>query len=342
MRVSELGEFGLIRRIAGLLPPAPADVIVGIGDDVAVLDAGGGEYLLATCDVQVENVHFLRNSITPFQLGRKVAAINVSDIAAMGGTPSWALVSLALPPEMEVSFVDGLYEGLREMMREAGGAVVGGNLSKAAAEIVIDLCLLGRVAPDHLILRNGARPGDLILVTGLLGDSRAGLECILNPGLPVPAQSRAAVEARHLAPQPRLREGQALGRSMRVRAMADVSDGLVGDMGHICRASGAGAVIRAESLPVSAACGDVAAALGRSALDLALAGGEDYELLFTVAPESASQVRKMVEEETGTVCTVIGEVVPREAGLRVLLPGGGMVSVSELSASWDHFAGSAR
>jgi thiamine-monophosphate kinase len=342
MRVSELGEFGLIRRIAGMLPRAPADVIVGIGDDVAVLDAGGADYLLATCDVQVENVHFLRNSITPLQLGRKVAAINVSDIAAMGGAPSWALVSLALPPDIDVAFVDGLYQGLRERMDEAGGAVVGGNLSKAAAEIVIDLCLLGRVSPEHLTLRSGARAGDLILVTGWLGDSRAGLESILHCGLPVSAPSLAIVEDRHLSPQPRLREGQLLGRSRRVHAMVDVSDGLVGDIGHICRASGAGALLRAGDLPVSMACREVAAAMGRDAFDMGLTGGEDYELLFTVPPESASEVRKLVEGETGTVCTVIGEVLPQEEGVQVLFPDGRKVPVSELSASWDHFAGSVK
>jgi len=170
MRVSELGEFGLIERIARFLPTPPSDVVVGIGDDVAVLRTSGPDYLLATCDAQVENVHFIRQSISPYQLGRKIAAINVSDIAAKGGAPAWALVSLALPPDIEVSFVDELYKGMQEQIEKAGAAIVGGNLSKIREELMIDLFLLGKVAPKELVLRSGAREGDLVLVTGTLGD----------------------------------------------------------------------------------------------------------------------------------------------------------------------------
>ncbi len=190
MRISQLGEFGLIQRIKDSLPTPPPEVVVGIGDDVAVLQTSGSEYLLATCDVQVENVHFSRGAITPYQLGRKIAAINVSDIAAMAGTPLWALVSLALPQDLDTAFVDALYEGMQEQLQMAGAAIVGGNLSRIDANIVVDLCLLGRVAPENLLLRSSARRGDLILVTGWLGDSRAGLELIRRPNLTVSEEIR--------------------------------------------------------------------------------------------------------------------------------------------------------
>ncbi|NTU47980.1 MAG: hypothetical protein HGA84_03115, partial [Syntrophobacteraceae bacterium] len=151
MKIKDLGEFGLIHRIARFLPSRAPGVVVGIGDDVAVLDTGGEEYLLATCDIQVEGVHFVSRAISARQLGRRVAAINVSDIAAMGGHPSWALVSLALTPETDVVFVDGLYEGMREQLGEAGAVVVGGNLSKTAPRrhmsITVPVAILLRFPP---------------------------------------------------------------------------------------------------------------------------------------------------------------------------------------------------
>ena len=258
MKITDIGEFGLIQRIARFLPPTASDVVVGIGDDVAVLSTLGPDYLLATCDIQVEGVHFLKGAITAPQLGKRIAAINVSDIAAMGGTPLWALVSLALPAETDVAFVDGLYEGMQEQLQASGAAIVGGNLSKIGSGMVIDLCLLGRVKPDHLVLRSGAKENDLILVTGTLGDSRAGLELIRKPGSAVPESSRKKVLQRHLTPQPRLAEGQILGACGQVHAMVDVSDGLMSDIRHICRASGLGAEIWVDGLPVSPSCADVA------------------------------------------------------------------------------------
>ncbi len=338
MLVSELGEFGLIRRIAGHLPAPPADVVVGIGDDVAVLKTSSSEYLLATCDAQIENVHFLRRAITPYQLGWKTAAINLSDIAAAGGEASWALASLALPADAEVSFVDALYEGMREQMQMAGAAIVGGNLSKIAEQIVVDLFLLGKVSPANLVLRSGAREGDLILVTGSLGDSRAGLELITNSSLNVSDETRRRVEARHLTPMPRLREGQLLGKSGFVRAMADVSDGVLGDLGHICAASGVGAEVILSALPISGECLETARAAGLNASDWALAGGEDYELVFTVSAEHASDVRKMLMDETGAPCHVIGAVLSEGESIYVTTPEGKReVSPSDFSAGWKHF-----
>jgi thiamine-monophosphate kinase len=339
MQISQLGEFGLIQRIKTALPQPPPEVIVGIGDDVAVLKISDSEYLLATCDVQVEKVHFSRTTISPYQLGRRIAAINVSDIAAMGGSPWWALASLALPPELETDFVDSLYEGMQEQLGIAGAVIVGGNLSRIDKDMVIDLCLLGKVAPENLLLRSGARRGDLILVTGWLGDSRAGLEVIRRPELNISHEGRRQVEQRHLTPQPRLREGQELGSCGLVHALVDVSDGLLGDIRHICRASRVGAEIWVGNLPISSAAKEIAHASGHNVSDWALTGGEDYELLFTASPESSAQIQGILGERTGTWCHVVGRIVDEAEGLQVCLENGTKIVFSQGFAGWDHFAG---
>jgi thiamine-monophosphate kinase len=337
IRISQLGEFGLIQRIKEAMPAPHADVVVGIGDDVAVLKTSGSKYLLATCDAQVENVHFVRGNITPYQLGRRIAAINLSDIAAMAGTPLWALVSLALPGELESVFVDALYEGMFEQLRLAGAAIVGGNLSRIDKDIVIDLCLLGNVVPENLLLRSGARVGDLILATGWLGDSKAGLELIQRPKLIVSDASRRQVEQKHLVPQPRLREGQQLGASHLVHAMVDISDGLLGDIGHICRASRVGAEIWVGKLPISPACKEVAQVVGEDASHWALTGGEDYELLFTISPETSTEIQRMMKEHTETCCHIVGKILDAKEGIQVCLDDGNSLPLPGGSAGWDHF-----
>jgi thiamine-monophosphate kinase len=337
IHISQLGEFGLIKRVKESLPIPPAEVVVGIGDDVAVLKTSGSDYLLATCDAQVENVHFVRGNITPYQLGQRIAAVNLSDIAAMAGTPLWALVSLALPNELDTAFVDALYEGMIEQLNGAGAVIVGGNMSRIDKDIVIDLCLLGMVAPENLLLRSGAQVGDLVLTTGWLGDSRAGLELIQRPELIVPESSRMQVEQRHLVPQPRLREGQQLGASHLVHAMVDVSDGLLGDIGHICRASQVGAEIWRGKLPVSSACKEVAQVAGEDVSLWALTGGEDYELLFTISPEASTEIQEIIEERTGTRCHIVGRILDAREGIQVCLDDGKRMSLPEGSAGWDHF-----
>jgi thiamine-monophosphate kinase len=338
MKISQLGEFGLIQRIRNSLPHPPVEVIVGIGDDVAVLKISDSQYLLATCDVQVEKVHFQRSAIAPYQLGRRIAAINVSDIAAMAGDPQWALVSLALPRDLEVDFVDKLYEGMHEQLAIAGAVIVGGNLSRIDSDMVIDLCLLGKVTPENLLLRSGARKGDLILVTGWLGDSRAGLEVIRRPELSISEESRKQVEQRHLTPQPRLLEGQALGSSGLVHALVDVSDGLLGDIRHICRASRVGAEVWVGNLPISSAAKEIAHASGQDVSEWALVGGEDYELLFTASPEFSAEIQGVLKTRTGTWCHLIGRIVDEAEGLQVCLENGRKIVFSDGFAGWDHFA----
>ncbi len=336
MLVRDIGEFGLLGRISGMLAEQATGVVRGIGDDVAVLDASGPEYLLATCDIQVEGVHFTREAITPYQLGRKAAAINVSDIAAMGGDPRWALVSLAIPGSTEVGYVEELYRGMREQAALAGASIAGGNLSRMESIIVVDFTLLGLVAPERLTLRSTARAGDAILLTGSPGESRAGLELILRPDLAVSSLSRQKLLERHLCPQPRLAEGQLLARSGLVTSMIDVSDGVIGDLCHICKASGKGAEIEAASLPVSPAIYEAARGAGVDWLEWVLSGGEDYELMFTSSPGDVRSLKEMLMDATGTSCVQIGRITAEIGEVWVRLADGKRIAPSV--KGWDHFA----
>jgi thiamine-monophosphate kinase len=329
-RITDLGEFGLIDRIHRALRQPAGGVVVGIGDDTAALDTGGPRLLLATVDMQVEGRHFIRARTPPELLGRRVAAVNLSDIGAMGGTPRWALVSLALPKSLPVRWVDAFYAGLDGMLGEFGAFVVGGNLS-GGTRIVADLTLLGEVERGRLLTRGGARPGDLICVTGSLGRSAAG-RAALDAGLRG-AEVAEAITA-HLAPTPRVREGQALAAAGGVTAMIDLSDGLAGDLGHICERSNVGAVVEAAHLPIADDTRGIAARLGLDPVHLAIAGGEDFELLFTAPAPALEWLRAAVSEETGTPVTVIGEVRPSAEG-RALVGDTGAVALSV--GGWDHF-----
>jgi thiamine-monophosphate kinase len=336
MRLADLGEFGIIDRIRRLLPAPPSDVVVGIGDDVAVLDTGGPHYLLATCDIQVEDVHFLRHGISPQQLGRKVIAINVSDIAAMGGRPRWALVSLGLAPDLDVEFIDELYRGLNAQAQDSGLIIVGGNLSQIKGPLVIDLFLLGECDKDCLLRRDRAQVGDVVMVTGELGDARAGLELLLNPHLQVSEETRARVLAAHLTPIPRLAEGQLLAASKRVHAMLDVSDGVVSDLGHLCNASRVSSTLELGKIPISRACRDVALAVGANPEDWASSGGEDYQLLFTAAPADAEAIEELLNTGIGAMATVIGRIEPVGSDITLLRPDG-TPELRTGTGGWNHF-----
>ena len=335
MRITEIGEFGLIDRVARSLPAPGEGVVAGIGDDAAVLRISDGLYLLTTCDIQVEGVHFLKDKITPQQLGRKAVAINLSDIASMGGKPRYLTVSLTLPKETAVEYVDGLYEGIRHECEACGVDVVGGNMATSPAHIVVDTFLVGEVEAERLLLRSGARVGDRVLVTGSPGDSAAGLALLLNPEATCAEVHRRRVLEAHLTPQARLSEGRAIALSGLATAMIDVSDGTVSDIGHICEMSHVGARLWADSLPVSEATQAVARATGKEALELALQGGEDYELLFTAPAERADELARLVRRETDTPVTVIGEIVPAAEGITLLRADGTRTSLRR--GGWDHF-----
>ncbi|MEE9284420.1 MAG: thiamine-phosphate kinase [Dehalococcoidia bacterium] len=331
--VADLGEFGLIDRIRAALLGNDVGLVLGIGDDTAAFKASPGMLLLATCDIQIEGRHFRREHCTPYQLGRRAAAINLSDIGAMGGLPRYALVSLALPPETEVAWVDELYRGLREELATYDASVIGGNVSASGHDMVIDVTLLGEVAEEQLLRRDGARPGDVVLTTGTLGESLLG-RLALERGLEGRKPAVARVTAAHLTPAPRVREGRAIAGAGGATAMIDVSDGLAVDLGHLCRASGVEARLFADRVPLSPEAREVAALLGVDPLEAALHGGEDYELVFTCPRSEADRIAAVVRAETGAPVTEIGAITA----------GDGMTLVSSDGTErrldprgWDHF-----
>lgn len=337
MRLEDLGEFPLIERLtAGL--ESRADVVLGIGDDAAALDLGAGQLLLATCDAQVEGTHFLPSIATPEEIGHKALAVNLSDIAAMGGEPLWALVSLLAPPDLDVAMLDGVYAGMRALARQFNVALVGGNVSSTPGPLTLDITALGRVARDRLLTRAGARPGDRLLVTGRLGAAVTALIAYTSAAdhAALPAEAAAALdEARRamVTPQPRVREGQALAATGQVTAMLDISDGLAGDLGHLCQRSGVGAIVELAALPVDAATRTLAQALGRDPLRTALTSGDDYELLFTTRPEGVAETLEAVRA-VGGVATVIGEITDVASGLRVRAQNGKRLALE--ARGWDH------
>jgi len=339
MTLRRVGELGLVRRIRELAGGATAGVLTGIGDDAAVLSLTPGASLLATTDLLIEDVHFRRSTAGPRDLGWKAMAVNLSDIAAMGGTPRYALVALAVPAGTALPDVEAFVEGMREAAAPHGVAIVGGDTSASPERWFVNVTLLGE-HEGAAKLRSAARPGDAVAVTGSLGRSAAGL-AVLEAGAERAraAGAGAAVEemARaHLRPCARVAEGRWLGREPAVHAMIDVSDGLATDLGHICRESGVGARVHLDRLPVAPGVLELARALGRDPVDWAAAGGEDYELLLTCAPEAADALARGLRKATGTALTVVGQVVAAAPEVTWLGPDGAPVAVR---AGYEHFGG---
>jgi thiamine-monophosphate kinase len=335
MRIDQLGEFGLIDRIRSALPEPGQNVVVGIGDDVAVLEGSAESVWLATCDVQMEGAHFLRSSILPQSLGRKALAINLSDIASVGGIPRFALVSLGLPADLEVTFIDELYMGLRDEGERYGVEIVGGNISRSRLGIFIDVFLLGETLRDNVVLRSGAKPGDRIMVTGSLGDAAAGVALLLDDTLTTDNSYAAIAAERQSSPTPRVKEGALIGALRQASAMIDVSDGLAGDLSHICEKSRVSARLDAARLPVRPENRALAQAIHGDEWYFALHGGEDYELLMTAAPGRAERLAQRITAETGTPVTIIGEVLPPGEPAELVLPEGKRTRFKK--TGWDHF-----
>ena len=330
--VADVGEFGLIARLHARFGEGGVGVVRGIGDDTAALRLTPGYLLLATTDAAVEGVHFLRAAIAPRTLGRRVLAVNLSDVASMGGIPRWALVSLSLPGETPLDFADELAAGLYEEAARFGVALVGGNLARSPDRLVLDLTLLGEVEPDRVLYRSGARPGDRLLVTGTLGDSAAGLTILLGQAPRREPEARTLIE-RHQLPTPRVAAGRAIATSGLATAMIDLSDGLASDLSHLAEESRIGAIVEAARIPLSTALLALARATGHDPLDWALRGGEDYELLLTAPAERVPALIAAVDA-TGVALTEIGEVVA-QPGLWLRQPDGEQTPLGV--THWKHF-----
>jgi len=337
--IREFGENRIVARFRSLASAALRnDVLVGPGDDAAVLMLGDGPRLLLACDMMVEGTHFRLEWATPWQIGWKAMVQNLSDIAAMGGDPSWAVASLAASGDAAERAVEGIAEGLIAAASRHGAALVGGDVVGSPGPLVVDVAITGSVEKENLLLRSGAQPGDAVLVTGSLGVSAAGLAA-RQRGLPQAedAADVALAEAlrAHHEPRPRLVEARSIADTRLATAMMDLSDGLAEDLPRLCAASGVGARVLADEIPIARPCSALAGRLGLDALDLAITGGEDYELLLTCPRDRVEQVRAAVSDAAGTPVTPIGDVVAEEEQV-VLVDSGGRSR--PLGSGFDHFA----
>ena len=333
--VGEIGEFRLIDRIRKILPVSGnKELIVDIGDDTAAIRLDRKRALLLTCDIQVEGRHFLFDRTTPYRVGRRSMAVNLSDIASMGGRPTYALVSLGLPAKLPLESFHRMFEGMRDEMSAFGAYVIGGNLARTKEELVIDVTLVGEVEASRVLTRSNARPGDRVFVTGTLGASGAGMEALRMYGQKTPRKYAELVK-RHVLPVPRVEMGQRIGRSGIASGMIDLSDGVAGDLYHICEKSGVGAEIYEARLPLPEHIGEIAKTCGRSVREIALHNGEDYELLFTVPPGVPERKIRALPGKTGVPVTEIGKIVEKRAGYRLVDAQGKKISLRP--AGWDHF-----
>jgi thiamine-monophosphate kinase len=305
--IKEVGESNLIQRIADNYRSSRSSVIIGIGDDAAALTVSSQNVLLTTCDLLVEDVHFNLSFTDSYYLGRKALAVNLSDIAAMGGTARYFLVSLALPSHLSLAFVDDLYRGMMELADEFHTQLVGGDTNASPLKLMISITVLGEAHPDNLLKRSGAQVGDSIFVTGTLGDAALGLLLLQNDPPQSTSATVNALTSRHLSPYPRLKEGKKLADNQLASAMIDISDGLLTDLGRILTASNKGATVFLSQLPRSKDFEQNHRYPEKTKFDCALGGGEDYELLFTAHPSKEKELYRL--GTTGDVpITKIGEV----------------------------------
>jgi thiamine-monophosphate kinase len=345
-----MNEFDFINKLrarvganqgsASVLGTQHSALIQGIGDDAALIRSQAGKDLVVTTDLLIEDIDFKRDTTTPELLGHKALSVSLSDIAAMGARARWGFVSIGLPPDVwESGFAGRLYDGYFCLAEQYAVELAGGDVSRTTDKIVIDSMLIGECASGRAVLRRGAAPGDQIFVTGFLGDAAAGLR-LLERGARVHAaggprrleeHSADRLLLRQLRPDPRVGWGILLGEQQLASAMIDISDGLSSDLNHLCKESNVGAVIAAARIPIDQLVTEIC---GRRALDplmLALHGGEDFELLFTVKPENVGKLPKRVD---GVPATCIGTIREQSSGVRIsegarvwnLEPGG-----------WEHF-----
>jgi thiamine-monophosphate kinase len=337
--VSDLGERALIDRITARLE-MPSWVVVGPGDDAAVIQPERGALEVLTTDAQVEGVHFDHRFVPPDAIGHRALAVNLSDLAAMGATPRAALLSLVLPDALEVAVVDGILDGLMALAAAHGVSLIGGNISRSPGPLVVDVTVSGAVKPRRVLRRAGARPGDGVYVTGTLGDALVGLQSLQErcaAGLDGPPRgphgpAPQLAERRYLYPEPRVRMGMLLGRNRAATACMDLSDGLADAVRQVAAASQVGIAIDAEALPVADEVRRWHQEKKTDLTTMVLQGGDDYELLFTARPSHSGRMRHVKGHAGNLPITRIGEVMS-DRRLTVRTPAGD----TPLPEGFEHF-----
>jgi thiamine-monophosphate kinase len=329
-RLSEIGEFGLVRKIQALCRRSDGRVKLGIGDDGALLRIRPGFLSVVASDSLVEGVHFDLKYTPPESLGWKSLAVNLSDLAAMAADPVACVIGLGIPDAWTVETVESLYLGMERCGREYGCVVAGGDTVRSPETAFVSVTVVGEVEDGAETRRDTARPGDLICVTGELGGARTGLE-VLSSG---EKGSWAASAGRFLEPRPRIAEARHLNRTFGVTSMIDISDGLGSELGRLCEASRCGCRVSAETIPVANEARRWAQAKRRDVFDFAMTSGEEYELLFTVDPVRFSESDRRKEPAGSVPFTVIGEIREPSEGMRILDGGRERPWIGK---GWDHF-----
>lgn len=335
--VGQLGEFGLIDRIASKTKLKRSETIKGIGDDAAVLDYGG-EPVIVTTDLLIEGIHFDLMYHPLKHLGYKAIIVNLSDICAMNAIPKHVIVSIAISNRFSVEAIDELYEGIRIACEAYDVDLVGGDTSASTKGLTISVTAMGSVAADRITYRSGAKPGDIVCVTGDLGAAYMGLQILerekqvylASPQMQPELSTKTYIVGRQLKPEARLESVHYFQKvGLLPTAMIDISDGLASDLMHICKASGTGAFIEEAQVPIHDEARMQAIEFRLDPITCALNGGEDYELLFTVSPHDLEKVRFMDS------VYIIGEITPKEDGIRLHTSGGQIHPIT--AQGWTHF-----
>ena len=334
MKFNEIGEFGFIESIKKECITTLKDIIKGIGDDCAVFGPYSGRVLLFTTDMLVEDIHFLKAKITPYQLGWKTIAVNLSDIAAMGGRPLFLLISLAIPAEMNIELIQDFYKGMKDICEHYEVNILGGDTVASPDKLVISVSLIGDAKENEVLYRSGARPGDSIYVTGNIGDSSAGLKILKNEISPPKSIASHFIKI-HNEPKPLIKTGRIIAASRLASAMIDLSDGLLSDLGHICKESGVGAMLFKKKIPISSELKLLASRVKFNPIDLAFSGGEDYLLLLTVPKAKIKDFEILYKNKGSSPLYLIGEI-REEKGVRMVNDDG---SIEEISIrGFNHFS----
>ena len=331
-KLSEIGEFGLIRHFSGHFKNNLPEGFTGIGDDCAILPLNNDEALLVTTDMLIEDRHFLSDKISPFELGHKSLAVNLSDIAAMGGSPTGAFLSIGIPPKLDVDWLDEFFRGIRELGERTGTLLLGGDTTKSPDRLVINIAVLGKALTGRIKKRNSAMSGDHICLTGFVGDSAGGLKILLEKK-EINCDAEYLIKQHHL-PQPHLDEGKWLAAQPEVNAMMDVSDGIASDIRRILESSEKGAEIILENLPLSQSLRRTSEKYGWNTYETAVGGGEDYCLMLTVSGNGFSGIKQAFEKKFGRPLFNIGRITDKTLNLE-FKHGGKSVVFSK--CGFDHF-----
>lgn len=333
LRVKDIGEIGLIKRIEKLLSCSDPDVKIGIGDDAAAVRLKSNLLQVMTTDILIENVHFKQDTHTPFEIGYKSIVVNVSDVAAMAGIPRFALISVGICPDTPVDFIEDFYKGAQNAAAEYGLSIVGGDTTRSPV-FMVNISLIGQVEPGMLRCRSEAKIGDKIAVTGKLGGSAAGVYLLSNIAETKKTAYADELKRAHLKPVARVKEAR-IAAQEGANAMEDISDGLASEIQHICECSHVGARIETSSIPVASGVREVARLMDKDIEDLCLYGGEDFELVFTVPKECVERIKKRIHRQTRTEVAVIGEIVKKKEGIFLVRPDGKRGNLSRYG--FEHF-----